>query len=373
VRVQISLRSAGLALVVANARYWLTVAPYVMRELRRWEACAHAIDDPVLRAHALAKLREERFNAEVATTLSTLAPRRHRRAVIVAIVAFQVLYDYLDGVGEQPAADPLADGFQLYRAFAAALTPEPTAVDYYRHHPRCDGSGYLDALAGACREAFRTLPASEAVAPIARRVAQRCGEAQTRTHAIGREGTGQLVAWAAREADTTGLMWWEVAAGAAASVLAVHALIGAAADASTTREEAARIDAAYLPISAITTLLDSVIDRDRDVSVGSHGFVAYYPSGTVAAERIGAVARRGAAAAWTLRHGPHHAVTVAGAAAYYLSAPGARTPFARPVRRSVVNELKPLILPILGIFHVWREAKRLRATGRPRPVDTARR
>ncbi|MGB2710973.1 MAG: DUF2600 family protein [Conexibacter sp.] len=348
------------ALALANVRYWVSVAPHVRRELRHWERRAAAIADPALRAHALGKLRDEHFNAEVAATLATLAPRRQRQLVVTAIVAFQIVYDYLDAVSEQPVADPLANGRQLYGAFMATLGTQADGADHYRYHPQRDDGGYLDALVTACREAFWALPAAIAVAPVARRSATRCGEAQTRTHAVPREGVGQLSAWATREALDHEMTWWESAAGAAASVLSVHALMAAAADPRTTSSEAASIDAAYLPISALTTLLDSLIDREQDTTTGNHGYVAYYPSATVAAHRIGEVAHRATSAAARLRHGPHHAMTVAGAAAYYLSAPGAGTPFARPVAAHVAGELRPLVTPILGIFRLWRLAKRLR-------------
>src|SRR5829696_5146585 len=118
VNVSVSLTQATLALGVANMRYWSMVARRVQRELRHWEHRAHEITDPVLREHALGKLTEERFNAEVAATLATLAPWRRRSRVVVATVAFQVMYDYLDAVSEQPVADPLRNGRRLYGAFA---------------------------------------------------------------------------------------------------------------------------------------------------------------------------------------------------------------------------------------------------------------
>jgi hypothetical protein len=113
--------SAIFALVAANARYWTSVAPVVRAQLARWERRARAIPDPALRATALEKLREERFNAEVAATLATLAPRAQRARTAEAIVALQVAYDYLDGLTEQPAADPLRSGRQLSVAFTDAL------------------------------------------------------------------------------------------------------------------------------------------------------------------------------------------------------------------------------------------------------------
>src|SRR5580692_1011725 len=90
------LARAGLALVLANARYWTTVAPEVRVQLARWRTRAIEIENPELRALALHTLQEEGFAAEVAATLATLTPRRHRAATIRGIVALEVMYDYLD-------------------------------------------------------------------------------------------------------------------------------------------------------------------------------------------------------------------------------------------------------------------------------------
>src|SRR5215207_6842169 len=146
--------AAGVALVSANARFWPTVLPQVRSELRHWERVAWTIPDPVLRMHALEKLVHERFNTEVAATLATLAPSATRGAAVTAIVALEVMYDYLDGLTEQPAPDPFANGRQLYRAFTDALAPAGPQVDYYRHHAHRDDGGYLAALTEACRVAL---------------------------------------------------------------------------------------------------------------------------------------------------------------------------------------------------------------------------
>jgi len=197
------------ALVRANARYWPTVLPRVHRGLRHWEVAASGIPDERLRRLALAKLAEERFNTEVAATLATLAPRHHRGRVIDAIVPLQVMYDYLDGLSEEPADDPLANGRQLFSAFAVSLSPEGFQwVDYYSHSPGRDDGGYLETLVGACWQAFARLPRAAVVAPVARAAVWRCGESQTRTHAIEALGGEQLVEWASAEAEGSGLTWW---------------------------------------------------------------------------------------------------------------------------------------------------------------------
>ena len=348
--------------MAANARYWPTVLPRVHRELRRWELRAYSIPDAALRAVALEKLRDERFNTEVAATLATISPRRYRGRAIEAIVALQVMYDYLDGVGEQPTPDPLEDGRQLFRALANGVEIGFAGeVDYYRHHLQREDGGYLKALAAVCREAFVGLPRAAAVAPSALRAAERCAEGQARTHAIERFGVEQLAEWAAREAEGTSLVWWEFTAGATASVLAMHALIAAAADPRIDSAEARRIDDAYLRISAVSTLLDSLVDLPRDLQDGNPSFVGYYEDEAERAGRLGAVAAGAAATAQRLRHGPHHYMTAVGVSAFYLSAPEADQPYARPAKASVKAELRPLIAPTLGIFHLWRMAKRLRA------------
>jgi len=352
--------AAGVALVSANLRYWPTVFPQVRRELRRWDRRAQRIPDPCLRAQALRKLQGERFNTEVAATLATLAPAARRGAAVTAIVAMEVMYDYLDGLSEQPVADPLANGRQLYRAFADALTPAGPATDHYRHHPHRDDGGYLAALASTCRGALWSLPAAGVAAPVALAVASRCGEAQTRTHVVSRAGVGQLASWAEAQPECDMLRWWEVASGAAASVLAVHALLALAADPATTAEQAQAIATAYLTTCALTTLLDSLVDAEADGASGEHGYLAYYRDEAEAAERLGHLARAAVASARGLPRAAHHAMTVVGAVAFYLSAPAARIGRGRRITTPMVAELRPLMTPVLMIFEAWRRAKHVR-------------
>ncbi len=353
-----SSTSATVALVVANARFWPTVLPVVRRELRRWDRRARAIPDPVLRAQAVAKLRGERFNAEVAATLATLVPPVRRRRAVEAMVALEVMYDYLDGVSEEAAAEPLADGRQLYRAFADACAPSGPLEDHYRHHPRGDDGGYLAALVTTCRGGLWSLPAAPVVAPVALAVARRCGEAQTHTHAVARLGHAQLRAWGRAQPEVGALRWWEVAAGAAASVLAVHALIAVAADPATTSADAEQIADAYLATCALTTLLDSLVDCEDDRAAGGHAYLDYYGDDAEAAARLRSLARAAVGGAQRLPRAPHHLMTVAGAAAFYLSAPAAAGERGRGLTSAMAEELRPLLAPALAIFGAWRGAKR---------------
>ena len=278
------------ATVASLVRYWLGVLPIVRRDLRHWSRRAEAIPDPVLRAQAVATLREERLNAEAAAVFATLVPWTRWSALVPLLVAFQVMYDYLDTVSEERVDDPLRNGLQLHRALAAALDPLLPLLDWYRHHPQRDDGGYLDELVGVCRARLGSLPAGPMVLPHARRAAGRCAAGQSYTHDAEQEGDARLAAWALSQDRADGYRWWEVAAGVISSV-GVYALLAAAADPRTTLAEAHRVDAAYFPpICALSALLDSLVDRRSDALTDNHSSFGHYPSGAEAAERLSMIA-----------------------------------------------------------------------------------
>jgi tetraprenyl-beta-curcumene synthase len=356
---------ASVALLLANGRYWMTVAPLVRAQLNRWEERARVIPDPGLQALALEKLRAERFNAETVAMLATLAPSSHRASAVEAIVALEIIFDYLDGLTESPLPSPLEDGLSLSRALTDALNlhTEPSR-DYYAHRPRAADGGYLEELVSAVRVALARLPAVAATAEVAQKSAAMCAEAQVRVHASRCVGTAQLEQWATREALGTALGWREFVAGAAGAVLAVHALIAAAADHRTTHEEAVKIDAVYLSLSALTTMLDSLIDYEQDVSSTGKPpwFIQYYEDREGLTHEIASVTRHAAMQARSLPNGPHHVMVLVGVVAYYTSAPTATSEFARPVTAHINRELRPLITPTLALMRAWRLAKALRHT-----------
>jgi tetraprenyl-beta-curcumene synthase len=352
---------AGLALAFAHARYWSSVAPRVRRQLRRWEDRAAEIVDPTLQGLALGKLRDERFNAEVAAMIATIAPARYRKYTVEAIVALQIMYDYLDALTEQPAANPIRDGLHYSRAFSDAVTvSEVMKGDYYFYYPGQGDGGYLIDLAGAVRGALLCLPAVEAIADVIPISAYRCAEAQVRIHAAPSTGNDQLENWAKNEAKGTELQWREWLFGAMGSVVAAHALIAAAADEHTTPEQASEMDSTYLSLCVLTTVLDHLVDHENDLSTGEDSYLSFYESPGILAQEIAAVARRVTARVRTIPHGPHHAVMLAGVVAYYTSQPSAMGDFARPIAEQAQAELRPLITPTLASMRAWRLAKRAR-------------
>jgi tetraprenyl-beta-curcumene synthase len=359
---------AGLALILANVRYWSSVAPIVRGELRRWERRAKAIEDPELRALALEKLCGEGFHAEAGAMLATLAPRSYRRDAVEAIVALEVLFDYLDGLTERPAAQPIDDRERLYESFVAPFARPPSSPS--------GGDGYAEDLSQTVTSAFDRLPAAAAVAPQAHAVAQRLGQAQTRMHAAHELGLDQVERWARDQASTTDLGWRELLAGAASSVLVLHALIAAAADTTTTSAGALDIENAYLPMSTLLTLIDGLVDHEQDTRAGGGtsgagdlgsgglGYLSFYDGSEELSETLTAAAQRAARQVRALPNRPHHAMTLVGVVAYYTSAPGASGELAAPIVKRLQRQLQPLIFPTLWVMRLWRLAKRLRAGNR---------
>lgn len=355
---------AAVALVRANVRYWPTVAPATGRELRRWEQRAAQIPDPVLRGLAISKLDAEHFNAQVATTLTTLAPRAARPSLIRALVALEVAYDYLDGLTERPADEPLEGRLACFAPFADALDPGPVGARgpgrEESQAPDAEDGGYLRALLVTVRDEVAGLASWPALAPVAHGAAARTADAQARLHAAGALGDEQLREWAQPIADSAGLGWRELLAGAAASVLACHALIVAAAGPRVTAADAERLDAFYLRLCALSTLLDSLVDREIDQQSGSGSLLRLYPDRAELTGSLTSLAREASALAGSLPDGPHHLMIMAGVVSYYLSAPAARTAYAEPVTAGLRRQLSPLIHPTLAVMRAWRAAKRLR-------------
>jgi tetraprenyl-beta-curcumene synthase len=352
---------ATLALVLASARYWTGVAPLVRAQLRHWERRATAIEDPELRVLALEKLRDEGFTAEAAAMLATFAPKAHRRGAVEAIVALEVMYDYLDGLSEQPSRDPLSEGERLFEVFIDAIDPHARGGRDHQAGGERSDDGYLQELSHAARSAIAQLPAHRAIADVARKSAERSAQAQIRMHAAPLLGTAQLEQWSRCEAHGTELDWRELLAGAASSVIALYALIAAASEERTTAAEAAQLDAVYLSISALSTMLDSLIDHEGDASASTGAFIEHYETPEQLADALVGVARHAAAQARSLPCGADHAMMLTGVVAYFTSSPEARTELARPIVERLHAELRPVITLTLAVMRAWRLAKALSA------------
>jgi len=339
----------------AALRYWTGVFPDVCRELARWRRRADGIADPVLRGLALEALGK-RGNIEGAAAFATFVPRSHRNLVLRAVIAFQTAYNYLDLLAEQPSPSPAANARRLHEALLVALDPAAAHPDYYEHHPQHDDDGYLSEIVEACRGALGVLPSYAAVAPSARRAAERivefqslgAGEPAKAHRASGGDSAvvgpvrgeyDALERWARAQTPVgSGLEWWETAASAGSS-LCVYALIAAGAQRRLDAREITHIEQAYFPwIGALHSLLDNLVDVAEDHATGQHNLIGCYASTLEASTRMRLLAECSLRAARELP-GDSHGLILAAMASFYLSTPEASVPAARPVARAVMGVL----------------------------------
>jgi tetraprenyl-beta-curcumene synthase len=341
--------SDALAIVETLACYWLTIFPVARRELHRWRTRATAIPDPTLRELASRALAQEGLNAEGAALFATLAPARRRPAATRLLVAFQVMYDYLDALTEQPRPDPLTTSRRLHGALIAALGGPTTPDGFFANYPVAGGDGgYLTELADSCRAIFLELPSARAVAPDAIRAAVRSAEGQSQSHAAALGAAHDLTRWAAHTSPAgLDLRWWETAA-AAESSLVIHALLASAAQSNLTKACAASVAAAYWPwIAGLNALLDDLIDTAEDATEGTHSFIARYRTATVRAQRLSHMATEANSAIDRLPLRRRHAVIFGAMTSYYLAAPeacaGETAATARLVTAAIDMDLRPLV------------------------------
>lgn len=140
----------------------------VAREVGVWRARAVAIPDRSLREDALSSLARKRGHTDGAALFWAITGVRSPRLLRV-LVAYEVIWDFLDSTSERGATAGLANGRQLHLALIDALDPTRPISDYYRHHPWQDDGGYLRTLVEVCREGCLRLPSYERVrAPLVR-------------------------------------------------------------------------------------------------------------------------------------------------------------------------------------------------------------
>lgn len=316
----------------------------------------------MLRRLALITMRGERGNYEGAAAYASLVPRAYRARVVRAVVAYQTTYDYVDTLSEQPSKDPIANGRQLHLALLSSLDLGTTQPDYYRHHNKRQDNGYIRSLVQTCRDALRTLPSYAAVAQPALRAASSIVAYQSLNHEETRRGPRALEQWGTAVAPpNSGLRWWEAAAGGASS-MTVFALIAAAAKPGLSVAETAATEQAYFPwISALHVLLDSLIDRARDLEHGHHNLMDHYSSPAEAAHRLAWIAGRAVRGAEALPDGARHALIVAAMASFYLSAPSISTPATFSAAQHVRESMGAPATPTMAVLKARRAIGRLLA------------
>ena len=341
-----------LAATAARELAWAAGA--ARREAAGWRRRALAIPDPTLRAGALHSLDHKAGFVHGAALFATL-PRRRSRPLVRALVAYELIIDYLDEVHERHPT--VANGLRLHRALADAVSLEQPGCGYYRHHPTGDDGGFLLALVDACRDGCAQLPAFD-------RVEQAVAAAARRSAVLGLNHADDPLArdrllqeWAARERPSSALAWFESSAAASAS-LSVLALLAAAADPPDGRG-LAQVEAAYDPWPLLTaTMLDSYADLAADEASGAHSYLLHYDSHAAAVARLHECVSTSMRLARALPDGGRHAVVVGCMIALFLSSDGANSPDLRETTRALARSGGSLVRLLVPILRIWRRVHR---------------
>lgn len=324
--------------------------------MNSWRAVASAIPTAALRTDALSSLERKRGHTDGAALFSTLAPTRNR-SLLRLLVAYEVIWDFLDTVNEHGATAGQANGSQLHLALIDALDTNRPMADYYRYHPWKDDGGYLRSLVETCRKCSAQLPSFHHARPLLLEEASRAQVLAINHELDAVQRDAKLQAWAEQELpphpDTS---WFELT-GAASASLTVHALFALAAQPATSEAEMKRARNAYFPwISAATTMLDSYVDQAEDTANADHSYIAHYPTGAAATERLEVLTRRSLREARQLHHGERHTLLVACMAAMYLSKDSARAPDMREATAALIDAGGTLTKLLHPVLRLWRIA-----------------
>ncbi len=349
------------ALTVAATRELLWGLPAVAREVHRWRELARKIPDAPIREDALSALTEQRGHIDGAALFSIL-PRARNPSLLRLLVAYEVIWDFLDNVNERDAAAGLVNGRQLHLALIDALDPARPISDYYKHGPWHDDGGYLRTLVTVCRANCARLPSYERVRQSAIPEATR-GQVCAINHdpdPPSRDAT--LEAWVAKEFPLGHEAWWFELTAAASTDLTIFALLALAGEPTCPDDQIIQTAAAYFPwASTLTAMLDSYVDRNEDIVNGDHSYVAHYPSLEVAIRRICLFIRRCLRETASLNNSEKHAVIVACMFAMYLSKNSALTPSMRVTTMRIIGSGGSLTRVLHPILRLWRTVYGLRS------------
>lgn len=343
------------ALIAAAARQLIWGLRFAARETHRWRARATQIPDAETRQDALDALGSKRGHIDGAALFWTI-PRRRNPELLGLLAAYQIMWDFLDNVSERGAAAGQANGYQLHTALVDALDRRPSMHDYYRWHPWPDDGGYLPALVAASKRASSRMPHLAPVRELLLRDARRAGVQAINHDPDPASRAPSLHEWATREDPHEHEVSWFEFASAASAGLSIYALFAVSAEPAPTMN-ITRIYEAYFPwISAVTTMLDSYVDRAEDIATGEHSYVAYYPTGKLVVPRIAHLVRHGFHATGSLRDVERHRVIVASMVALHLSRDSARSTALRADGRKLARAGGSLTRLLVPILRLWRVA-----------------
>jgi tetraprenyl-beta-curcumene synthase len=353
-------RSQTLALFRASARELLWGLHVGSHEIHRWYKRAQTIPDATIRADALFALKNKRTHAHGAG-LFCILPRQRNENLLRLLIAYELIWDFLDNLSERSTAAGYIDGHQLHLAIAEAVDPTAKRSDYYCDHPNRDDGGYLRALVQSCQHRCSLLPSFAVVSEIVLLGARRAQVLALNHHPDPHKRATLLRQWAEREhADRSDLSWWELS-GAASAPLAILALLALAAEPRLSASEVARVHDAYSPwLSATTTMLDSYVDQSEDRAHADHAYVEHYPSPTDAQDAIQRLISHSLTRTRNLARGDRHEIIAAAMIAMYLSKTTATSAELSAGTDAFVRTGGSLTRLLLPILRLWRVTYRQR-------------
>lgn len=329
--------------------------------MHRWHELASKIPDARIREDALSALTEQRTHIDGAALFSIL-PRARNPNLLRLLVAYEIIWDFLDNVNERSVAAGVANGLQLHLALIDALDLGRPISDYYKYSPWYDDGGYLRALVTDCRANCARLPSYDRVRPSAIREAIR-GQICAINHdpdPLNRDAT--LKAWVTREFPSGHEASWFELTAAASTDLTIFALLALASEPTCPDDQITRTSLAYFPwISILTAMLDSYVDQIEDATSGDHSYVAHYSRPELATQRICLLIRRCLQEAGSLKDGEKHIVIAASMFAMYLSKNSALIPAMRGTTKRIVDSGGSLTRVLHPILRLWRTAYGLRS------------
>jgi tetraprenyl-beta-curcumene synthase len=349
------------ALSAAATRELTWGLPAVAREVHRWRSLARGIPDAPIREDALSALTAKRSHIDGAALFS-IVPRARNPSLLRLLVAYEIIWDFLDSVNERAAAAGLANGLQLHLALIDALDPERAISDYYQHSPWQDDGGYLGALVTVCRENCARLPSYEHVHHPVMHEAGR-----SRVCAINHDADPlirdtTLEAWVAQEFPSGHEAWWFELTAAASTDLTIFALLALASEPTCPDDQITQTSRAYFPwASGLAAMLDSYVDQAEDAANGDHSYVAHYATPELATQRICLFIRRCLREVGSLKDGEKHILIVASMFAMYLSKSSALTPAMRGTTKRIAGSGGSLTRVLHPILRLWRTAYGLRS------------
>ncbi len=349
------------ALAAAATRELTWGLTAVTREVRHWRDLARTIPDASLREDALSALGGKRGHIDGAALFSIL-PVARDPCLLRLLVAYEIIWDFLDSINERGAANGLPNGRQLHLALIDALDPSRPISDYYLYHPWHDDGGYLLALVVTCRKNCIQLPSYRRVRHLVLQEATR-GQVCAINHDLDPLSRDRaLEAWVANEFSSGHeALWFELSA-AASTDLTIFALLALASEPNCTEREIAQTSRSYFPwASAIAALLDSYVNQVEDSTNGEHSYVAHYATQEMAVQRICLLIRRCLDEMGSLRDGERHILIVACMFGMYLSKDSALTAAMCETTGRLVDSGGSLTRLLYPILRLWRTIYGLRS------------